>query len=210
MNGALRVDSISQLHHDSVLITDCSVKWNKKVELVYTTINELKKSWAGDFAKTYTDAVDEVQPDLVDFANCLNKLSTTLTNVSNMYKALEEQGDVSVAEKAEVTEFNLTELLKNDQSGGVTFNSSECKEKASTMNEAATVIEQIIDEVDRNIESINRNYESDSGTELIGKVKKMKEAAPEYIKVIKDCANCLINVVAPQYEAIEKYAATGE
>ncbi len=210
MNGSLRVGNISQLHNDSEMITDCSERWANKVKEVYTTVSELKKSWAGEFARKYTDAVEEVQPDLVDFANVLNRLSTTLTNVSNMFKATEEYGDVTVAQHVEPTTFDLTEVEKSISDQELTFTSSECKEKATTMNEAATVIENIIDDVASNIESINGNYESESGTELIGKVIKMKDAAPEYIKAIKECADCLINIVAPQYEAIEKYAATGE
>lgn len=210
MNGSLKVGSIAQLHSDSELITDCSERWAAQVKEVYITVNELKKSWAGEFAKKYTDAVEEVQPDLVDFANVLNRLSTTLTNVSNMFKATEEQGDVTAAQHVDPTQFDLTEIEKTISDEELTFTSSACKEKASRMNESAAVIEGIIDEVNSNIESINGNYESESGTELIGKVKKMKDAAPEYIKAIKECADCLINVVAPQYEAIEQYAATGE
>ena len=83
------VNSIAQLYNDSDFINEQSEEWNKEVTYVYTTVAELKTSWAGEFSKSYTDAVEKVQPDLVDFANHLSRLSSTLGTVSNMYKAVE-------------------------------------------------------------------------------------------------------------------------
>ena len=74
------------------------------------------------------------------------------------------------------------------------------------MNEAADKINSIISEVEARIQSINNNYSSPNGTEVIHKVQQMSQAAPDYVKAIQDCANCLINVVAPQYQAIENFA----
>ena len=116
-----------------------------------------------------------------------------------------EADGMRAAKLEEPQEFNLTELIRSQMTEGFKFDAKICREKAAKMNEAATVIEQIIDEVASNIDSINGNYQSDAGTEIIEQVRKLKDAAPNYIKAIKDCASALINVVAPQYEEVEKY-----
>lgn len=202
------VESIAKLYDDSDFINDQTIEWGKQVKNVYTTIAELKQSWAGEFSKKYTDAVEEVQPDLLKFASDLSVLAATLGTASNMYKALEAGNPVGSAEELDANKFYETDAGTASTDKEVTFDPDRCREKAQLLNEAAEAIERIIEDVGDRIVSINKNYYSPKGTELIHTIEKMKNDAPNYINAIKECADCLVNVVAPQYAAIENYVDT--
>ncbi len=199
------VDNIAKLYDDSDFINEQTLEWGKQVNNVYTTIAELKLSWAGSFSRKYTDAVEKVQPDLLKFASDLSILASTLGTVANMYKALEAGNPVGSAVELDANKFYETDAGRASTDKEVTFDPGRCREKAQLLNEAADAIERIIEDVGDRIESINENYSSPKGKELIGTIQKMKNDAPDYVKAIKECADCLINVVAPQYASIENY-----
>ena len=207
-DNAHGVRSIAQLYNDSEYINEQSVAWGEQVKNIYTTIAELKESWAGEFSKQYTDAVEAAQPDLVEFASNLSILAATLATASNMYKALEAGSSVGSAQEVDANKFSETDTGRASTDNEVTFDPDQCREKASLLNTAADKIDSIIEEVGDRIHSINDNYYSPNGTELINKVQHMRDVAPDYVKSIRECADCLVNVVAPQYEAIEKYVDT--
>ncbi len=199
------VDNIAKLYDDSDFINEQTIEWGKQVKNIYTTVAELKQSWAGEFSRKYTDAVEEVQPDLLKFASDLSVLASTLGTVANMYKALEAGNPVGSAVELDANQFYETDAGRSSTDKEVTFDPGRCREKAQLLNEAADAIERIIEDVGDRIESINENYSSPKGKELIGTIQKMKNDAPDYVKAIKECADCLINVVAPQYASIENY-----
>ena len=205
-DNAHTVGNIAQLYNDSDYINEQSLAWGEQVKNVYNTIAELKESWAGQFSKQYTDAVEAAQPDLVDFAKKLSLLASTLATVSNMYKALEAGNSVGAAEEVDANKFYETDTGMASTENEVTFDPDQCKEKAQLLNTAAEIIERILEEVGDRITSINANYASPNGTELVSKIQYMQGVGPDYVKAIRDCADCLVNTVAPQYAAIENYA----
>ena len=202
------VRSIAQLYNDSDYINEQSVAWGEQVKNIYTTIAELKESWAGEFSKQYTDAVEAAQPDLIQFASDLSVMAATLATASNMYKALEAGMPVGSADEVDANKFSETDTGMASTDNEVTFDPDQCKEKAQLLSVAADRIDGIIEEVGERIVSINDNYYSPNGTELVHKVQHMRDVAPDYVKSIRECADCLVNVVAPQYAAIETYVDT--
>lgn len=203
MNNDIRVESISQLFSDSDYVNEQSREWNHQVEVVYTTIAELKRSWAGSLSKQYTDDVESYQQQLTDFGTMLSFLAATLSTVANRYRALEQGQSPSSAQVVEGSVFNLVDTGAASTEYEMTFNPDECKQKASTILTAGTSINGIIDEIGDKIVSINNNYSSPKGTEVINTMAKMKEIAPDFVESINKFANCLTDVVAPAYESVE-------
>ena len=124
------VGSIVQLYNDSDYINGKSVDWAEQVKNVYNTIAELKQSWAGQFSKQYTDAVEAFQPELVKFANDLSVMAATLATASNMYKNLENGMPVGSAEEVDANTFTETDAGRSSTDLEVTFDPDQCKEKA--------------------------------------------------------------------------------
>ena len=205
MDG-LSVAGIRKLQEDGQIVSDCARDWDTNVKTIYRVLNEVKKVWHGEFAKKYTDPVEEIQPDFVDFGNVLNYLACKVINIGRMFQATEEFGDVSQAKLEEPEKFDLTDVINAASNSEVEFNSTIIKDKAKKKKNAAKEVERVIDIVDGKKNDIASNYVSDGATEIVGKITKMKDSAPEYIRIINECADTLINVVVPQYSTIEKYA----
>ena len=206
MSGGLSVGGIATLRSDGAILTDCSIEWNKNVETLYTTLNQIMKIWNGQFAKKYTDAVIAIQPDLVDFANLLNKLSVKVKNIAAMFQATEDYGDVNQARLEEETKFDLVEIIKKAIAEEVTFNSAIIVEKGNEMLAVAGKIHEIINIIEAKKGDIASNYMSEGADEIVGKITKMYNASDQYTKAIVECGRALIENVAPQYDIIESYA----
>jgi len=201
------VNSIQDLFSDSDFLNRQTVAWGQQEKIIYTTVAELKDSWAGGFSQKFTADIERYQPDVVDFANALSYCAATLGTVSNMYRKLEDEGTTMSAEEVESNTFNETDTGKSKTDVDDAFSPSQCQIKADQLSKAASNIIDIIGEMDNRIGRINNNYSSPAGTELIARTKRMVEIAPDFAKAVSDCAKFLIDTVAPEYDRIEKTAA---
>ena len=87
------------------------------------------------------------------------------------------------------------------------FDYEGCIKAASDLTTSADRVTTLIDELETLMGSISTNYVSDSSTEIINKLKGVKEKGPEFAQAVKDCANYLRDTVAPSYQKLEKTAA---
>ncbi len=198
------VDNIQELFRDSDFLNEQAVEWGRQEKIIYSTIEELKHSWAGGFSKMYTDSIEQYQPDVVSFANILSHNASTLGTVANMYRELEDKGTTMSAEEVESITFNETDTGKSRDDVDDAFSPEQCKTKAGQLNDAAEILPDIIHEMDVRLRRIYNNYSSPEGTALIVKTQHMVHIVPKLAEELKKCATFLVEDVGPEYQRIEK------
>ena len=201
------VNSIQDLFSDSDFLNRQTVAWGQQEKIIYTTVAELKDSWAGGFSQKFTADIERYQPDVVDFANALSYCAATLGTVSNMYRKLEDEGTTMSAEEVESNTFNETDTGKSKTDVDDAFSPEQCKAKADQLITAAKTLPGIISEMDESVERIARNYSSPNGTALINETKKMVHVVPDLVDELRKCAIFLVENVGPEYDRIHKTAA---
>ncbi len=154
-----RLSDPAELLGCSNFIIDRSEMWGTAVANIYTTISELKGSWAGSFCKDTIEPVEEIQTDFIEFGNALSQLAATLGTAANMYKKLEE-GDIGGSVQEVDAVISSVTDVGNTNTGEITFDPDQCKQKSSLINDSADKIFGIIDDLSGEINHINSIYYS--------------------------------------------------
>ncbi len=89
----------------------------------------------------------------------------------------------------------------------MTFDYDGALKAADDLNSGAGKIEGLISDLEEEMTSIFNNYKSDSATEIMEKLKSVKEKGPDFVKAVQDCAKYLKDEVAPSYLKVEQTAA---
>ena len=130
-NEDYELNHIQDLLNDSDFLNEQTVKWGRQEKIIYSTIEELKHSWAGGFSKMYTDSIEQYQPEVVSFSNILSANASTLGTIANMYRELEDKGTTMSAEEVESNTFNETDTGSSRTDVDDAFSPEQCKAKAN-------------------------------------------------------------------------------
>ncbi len=92
MNDNIQIDP-GKVKNAAKKIEDNAVSYNKEIQAIYSTIDELKKAWQGSSAQRFTDDIESFREEFEKFGVQLKNYSDVLNSVAGDYQKLED-GDI--------------------------------------------------------------------------------------------------------------------
>ena len=92
MAGNIRINP-EEVKAAAKQIADHAVSYNREIQQIYSTVDELRKAWQGSAAERFIRDIDSFRREFEDFGTKLNGFSEVLKSTAADYQRLED-GDI--------------------------------------------------------------------------------------------------------------------
>ena len=91
MNRNISIEDYEKLIVDGEEVVTTAERFKEEIDKIYSTIDELKKTWTGSSAEKYTTNIESFKEDLYTFQKLISGHGSLVNAVGKDYKRLEEE-----------------------------------------------------------------------------------------------------------------------